>query len=142
MNQNQLLALLASLAGNNAAPAAAAAPAPAGTPISGAIIVLPSGVAKIGDCQLRALPAGVQLVAKKSTKTGAQEYLQSTTVFTAVGHIGAHGAAYATDLVDTGAPVPDTPARVAIDFNALMAAAKGGAAPATGTATGVPTPNM
>lgn len=125
MTQQELLALLASAA-TPAAPAQ-----DAGTPVQGPIVVLPSGDAKIGDCRLNGVPAGIQWV--KATGTVSKtEYLQSPTIWAATGHLGRHGSAWADNLQDTGMPVQERRGLQRVDFAALMKAASEptGAAPA------------
>lgn len=116
MTQQELLALLAS------ATTPAVPTQDAGTPVQGPIVVLPSGDAKIGDCRLNGVPAGIQWV--KATGTVSKtEYLQSPTIWAATGHLGRHGSAWADNLQDTGTPVQERRGLQRVDFAALMKAA-------------------
>lgn len=116
-NLNTILAALAA-----AQPAAQQTPS---TRIQGPIIGLKSG-AKIGDCRLRAVPAGIRWV-KRIAKDGSA-FVQSATEFAADAHIGPRGGAWADNAVDTGVPVAESPATTAFDLAGALASA---AAPVT-----------
>ena len=120
-----------------AALAAAQQPA-AQTPtarIQGPIIGLKSG-AKIGDCRLRAVPAGVRWV-KRAAKDGSA-FVQSVTEYAAEAHIGPRGGAWADNAVDTGVPVAESPATTAFDLAGALASID--AAPAAQPAPAVAEP--
>lgn len=114
MTQQELLALLA-----NATPAAPAGQQP-GTPISGTIVGLASG-AKIGDCRVRTVPAGIKWV-KKMGKDG-RPYVRSATICNATARIGEHGGAWATDVTDSGVPYVENASVSTFDLEGALKAA-------------------
>lgn len=112
---NNLETILAALAASNQP--AGTPQQPAGTPISGPIIGLANG-AKLGDCRVRAVPAGIKWV-RKVGKDG-RPYVRSATICNAVAHVGEHGGAWATDVTDSGVPYVETAAVSTFDLNGAL----------------------
>jgi hypothetical protein len=122
-------ALLAALLGAAPAPAAPApaAPAPATTIVEGPLRRFRSGTL-LGDLRVQRLPV-VQWLAGKTRKDG--DFMWTPTVWRGIAHVGPHGRAWVTDLVDTGVPyTPNAPAADDTDFDAALAQALEAAAPA------------
>jgi hypothetical protein len=119
------------------APTAAPAPAaPVAAPtlvVEGPIRRFKSG-ALLGDLRVQTLPRGIAW----RVRDGKSKSLESPTVWRGNAHIGPHGRAWVTDLVDTGVPYAAATASDDADFEAALAAAEGAAADAT-TAEDAPT---
>ena len=109
------------------APAAPAAPVTAPTlVVEGPIRRFKSG-ALLGDLRVQTLPRGIAW----RVRDGKSKSLESPTVWRGNAHIGPHGRAWVTDLVDTGVPYAAATASDDADFEAALAAAEGATADAT-----------
>lgn len=118
-------ALVASLLGTPAP--AAPAPAAMASHVEGPLRRFRSGTL-LGDLRVQRLPQATWLPGK-TKKDG--DFMTSATIWSGTAHIGPHGRAWVTDLVDTGVPyVPNGAAADDTDFDAALAAAQAAVASA------------
>lgn len=116
------------------APAAPAAPAekPAlATTVEGALRRFDSG-ALLGDLRVQTVPRGIDW--RVHVGKNGKETLESPTVWRGIAHVGPHGRAWVSDLVDTKVPYVAATAADTDDFQAALAAAKAKTADATAAA--------